>query len=105
MNNEKRIYSIFWKPLGIDYYSIDDTFNVVRAENGKFEVTPDILYNLLNLKVDNSNFNAYYKKVIENYPNKPVLVNGSQVIRHCGEYQILDEPKRLVLVPKNSHSN
>ena len=91
--------------LGIDYYSIDDTFNVVRAENGKFEITPDIIYNLLNLKVDNSNFNAYYKKVIENYPDKPLLVNGSQIIKHHGKYQILDEPKRLVLIPKNNHNN
>ncbi len=102
INDERGIQTNFCNPLDVGYRMDHDTLDLTRYKlKNKFEVTPDIIYTLLTLKVDNSNFNAYYKKVIENYQDKPILVNDPQIIKHCGEYQILDEPEKLVLIPKN----
>ena len=101
-NNERGINTDYCTPLDIGYRMDYDRLEVTGSNlKNRFVVTPDIIYNLLNLKVNNTNFNDYYKKVIENYQDKPILVNGSQIIKYSGEYQILDEQERLVLIPKN----
>lgn len=82
----------------IDYHSKDDILSVERK---KGIITPNYIYDLFNTELGREKFNDYYKGIIDNYEEKEINIIDNFESNYS-QLEIIEEPKKLILKPKNN---
>lgn len=79
------------------YWSRNDEFEVMHLER---IITPDDIDKLLNLSLNSSYLNDYHRNILDNYEEKEIDVCDFAE-KGCFKLNIIEEPKKLILKPKN----
>lgn len=74
--------------------------DILMVENKEKVITPDEIYEKLNLSLDKNNLNDYHREILDNYEEKEVDIDGSFNSNRV-KLEIIEEPKKLILKPKN----
>ncbi len=83
-------------PKSVIYFPTDDKLYFERASFlGNFN--KDLIEETLNAKLPASIFTKYHLDKIEKYENKPIEIINNRKSSNREAYEIIDEPKRLVL--------
>lgn len=79
------------------YLSRNDEFEVLHLEK---IITPDDINKLLNLSLNGSYLNDYHRNILDNYEEKELDIYDFAE-KGCFKLDIIEEPKKLILKPKN----
>lgn len=82
----------------LDYYPNSDELIMKNVEK---IITPDDIFKLLNLTFDRSYLNEYHHNILDNYKEKEIDIDDC-FISNEAKLEIIEEPKKLILKPKNT---
>lgn len=80
-----------------NYWPRKDEFDALNLEKA---ITPDDIYRLLNLRLDGSYLNDYHRNILDNFEEKELDIYDF-ALKGCFKLDIIEEPKKLILKPKN----
>ena len=81
----------------LDYYPRSDELVMKNEEK---IITPDDIFKLLNLSFNGSYLNNYHHNILNNYEEKEINIDDC-FISNEAKIEIIEEPKKLILKPKN----
>lgn len=86
--------------ISLDYNLMKGDYVSLYSSCGR--LTKDMIYNTFNMEFSKKRFPGYYQDLIENsvYVNKPIEIVGEFGYSKKGQFEIIDESKRLVLRKK-----
>ena len=61
-------------------------------------ITPDDIYKLLNLSLDEKYLNDYHRRILDNYEEKEIDIEDN-FNSNKAKLEIIEEPKKLILKP------
>lgn len=79
----------------LDYYAHKDKFIMKNEEK---IITPDDIYKLLNLSLDEKYLNDYHRRILDNYEEKEIDIEDN-FNSNKAKLEIIEEPKKLILKP------
>lgn len=91
LNSFTEIYPFF------DYYP---RWDEIIMRNKEKVITPDDIFNILNLSLNGSFLNDYHCSILDNYEEKEIDIDDN-FDSSLARLEIIEEPKKLILKQKN----